>query len=164
MKDVKDAARANLACLVRRFGQEFPGGHTVLIWLVKCAGKTAYELRCRIFAEKILFMVPGVAKGAARVEPEGVAILAQAILAQGLFASLILPIFRAVRPRTQFSPLSVFSFLVACFAAELPGSTTMGRKDRNSQKSQSLSNYAFLEVIAQLKLQNQEFMGLLATQ
>ena len=27
VKDVKDAVRTNLACLVRRFGQEFPGGH-----------------------------------------------------------------------------------------------------------------------------------------
>ena len=26
VKDVKDAVRTNLACLVRRFGQEFPGG------------------------------------------------------------------------------------------------------------------------------------------
>ena len=35
VKDVKDAVRTNLACLVRRFGQEFPGGHPVLTWLVK---------------------------------------------------------------------------------------------------------------------------------
>ena len=30
-----DAVRTNLACLVRRFGEEFPGGHPVLTWLVK---------------------------------------------------------------------------------------------------------------------------------
>ena len=46
-----------LACLVRRFGRKFPGGHPVLPWLVKYSvamvnrcrrgpdGKTAYELR-----------------------------------------------------------------------------------------------------------------------
>ena len=57
VKDVKDAVRTNLACLVRRFGREFPGGHPVLPWLVKhsaamvnrCTrgpdGKTAYDLR-----------------------------------------------------------------------------------------------------------------------
>ena len=61
VKDVKDAVRTNLACLVRRFGQEFSGGHPVLTWLVKYSvkysvamvntcrrgqdGKTAYELR-----------------------------------------------------------------------------------------------------------------------
>ena len=99
-----------------------------------------------------------------------VAILAQDCL-KGLFASLssrllvarlLFPCFRAVRPRSQFLPLSVFSFLVACFAAELLGPTTMGRKDRNSQNSQSLSNNALLDVIAQLKLQNQELMGVLA--
>ena len=27
VKDAKDAVRTNLACLVRRCGQEFPGGH-----------------------------------------------------------------------------------------------------------------------------------------
>ena len=27
VKDAKDAVRTNLACLLRRFGQEFPGGH-----------------------------------------------------------------------------------------------------------------------------------------
>ena len=73
-------------------------------------------------------------------------------------------LFRAVRPHSPFPPLSVFSYLVACFAAELPGPTTMGRKDRNSQNSQSLSNNALLEVIAQLKLQNQELVRLLATE
>ena len=65
---------------------------------------------------------------------------------------------------SQFSLLSVFSFLVACFAAELPGSTTRGRKGRNTQNSQSLSNKALFEVNAQLKLQNQGLMSLLATQ
>ena len=30
VKDAKDAVRTNSACLVRRFGQEFPGGHPVL--------------------------------------------------------------------------------------------------------------------------------------
>ena len=57
VKAVKDAVRTNLACLVRRFGQVFPGGHPVLSWLVKYSvavvnrcrrgpdGKTAYELR-----------------------------------------------------------------------------------------------------------------------
>ena len=32
-KDAKDAVRTNLACLVRRFGQEFSGGHPVLTCL-----------------------------------------------------------------------------------------------------------------------------------
>ena len=57
VKDAEDAVRTNLACLVRRFGQEFPGGRPVLSWLVKYSvamvnkcrrgpdGKTAYELR-----------------------------------------------------------------------------------------------------------------------
>ena len=57
VKDVKDAVRTNLACFVRRFGREFPGGHKVLTWLVKYSvamvnrcrrgpnGKTARELR-----------------------------------------------------------------------------------------------------------------------
>ena len=78
VKDVKDAVRANLACLVRRFGREFPGRHPVLPWLVKyCVamvnrcrrgpdGKTANELRkgrkfaraLPHFVEKILFMIP----------------------------------------------------------------------------------------------------------
>ena len=89
VKDVKDAVRTNLACFVKRFGQEFPGGHPVLAWLVKYSvamvnrcrscpdGKTAYKLRkgrtfaraLPHFSEKILFMIPGVTKGAARVEP-----------------------------------------------------------------------------------------------
>ena len=89
VKDANDAVRKNLACLVRRFGQEFPGGHPVLSWLVKYSvamvnrcrrgpdSKTAYELRkgrkfARVlphFAEKILFMIPGLTKGVARVEP-----------------------------------------------------------------------------------------------
>ena len=88
VKDVKDAERTNLACLVRRFGPEFPAGHPVLTWFVKYSvamvkrcrrgpdGKTAYELRkgrkfaraLPHFAGKILFMVPGVTKGVARVE------------------------------------------------------------------------------------------------
>ena len=63
MKDAKGAVRTNLACLVRRSGQEFPGGHPVLTWLVKYSvakvnrcrrgpdGKTAHELRKgRMFA------------------------------------------------------------------------------------------------------------------
>ena len=57
VKDLKDAVRRNLVCLVRRFGQAFPGGHPVLTWLVKYSvammnrcrrdldGKTANELR-----------------------------------------------------------------------------------------------------------------------
>ena len=89
VKDAKDAVRLNLACLARRFGQEFPGGHPHLTWLVKhsvamvnrCRRgsdvKTACELRkgrkfaraLPHFAEKILFMIPGVTKGVARVEP-----------------------------------------------------------------------------------------------
>ena len=69
VKDVKDAVRTNLACLVRRCGQEFQGGHPVLPWLVmysvamvnRCRrgpdGKTAYELRkgrehCRILRRR----------------------------------------------------------------------------------------------------------------
>ena len=91
VKDVKDAVRTDLACLVRRFGQEFPGGHPALTWLVKYSvamvnwcwrgpdGKTAYELRkgrkfaraLPHFAEKILFVIPGVTNGVARVEPRG---------------------------------------------------------------------------------------------
>ena len=35
VKDVEDAVRMNLACLVRRFGQVFPGGHPFLTWVVK---------------------------------------------------------------------------------------------------------------------------------
>ena len=86
VKDAKDAVGTHLACLIRRFGQEFPGGHPVLTWLVKYSvarvnrcrrgpdGKTAYELRkgrkfaraLPHFAEKILFMVPGVTKEVAR--------------------------------------------------------------------------------------------------
>ena len=89
VKDVKDAVRTHLGCLVRRFGRKFPGGHPVLPWLVKCSaaavkrcrrgpdGKTAYELRKERkfaralphFAEEILFMIPGVTKSVARVEP-----------------------------------------------------------------------------------------------
>ena len=73
-KDVKDAVLTNLACLVRRCGLEFPGGHPVLPWP---DGKTAYELRkgrkfaraLPHFAKKILFMVLGVTKGVARLEP-----------------------------------------------------------------------------------------------
>ena len=91
VKDVKDAVRTNLACLVRRSGLEFPAGHPVLTWLVKYSVamvnrcrigpdcKTAHELRkgrkfaraLPHFAEKILFMIPGVTKGVARVEPRG---------------------------------------------------------------------------------------------
>ena len=89
VKDAKDAVRTNLACLVRRFKQEFPRKHPFVIWLVKYSvamvkrcrrgpdGKTAFELRkgrkfaraLPHFAEKILLMVPGVTKGVARVEP-----------------------------------------------------------------------------------------------
>ena len=35
VKDVKDAVRTNVVCVVKRFGQEFAGGHPVLTWLVK---------------------------------------------------------------------------------------------------------------------------------
>ena len=89
VKGAKNAVRTNLACVVRRFGQEFPGVYPVLTWLVKYSvamvnryrrgpdGKRAYELRkgrkfaraLPHFAEKILFMVPGATKGVARVEP-----------------------------------------------------------------------------------------------
>ena len=89
VKDVKDAVRTDLACLVRRFGWEFPGGHPVLLWLMKYSaamvnrcrrgpdGKTAHELRkgrkferaLPQFAEKILFMIFGLTKNVARVEP-----------------------------------------------------------------------------------------------
>ena len=71
--------RTNVACLVRRFGREFPGGHPVLPWFVKyfvkmlntCRmsldGETAYKLRkgrkfARApphFAKEILFIIPG---------------------------------------------------------------------------------------------------------
>ena len=73
MKDATDAVRTNLACLVRRFGQEFTGEHPVLSWLAKYSvavvnkyrrgpdGKTAYELRkvrrfarhCRILRRRL---------------------------------------------------------------------------------------------------------------
>ena len=89
VKDAKDAVTTNVACFVRRFGQEFPRGHPVLTWLVKYSVamvnrcrrgqdvKTAYELRkgrkfaraLPHFEEKILFMITGVTKGVARVEP-----------------------------------------------------------------------------------------------
>ena len=88
VKHAKEAVRTNLACLVKRFGQEFPGRHPVLTWLVKHSvtmdrcrrgrgGKTAYELRkgrkfaraLPHFADKIFFMILGVTKGVARVEP-----------------------------------------------------------------------------------------------
>ena len=45
VKDVKDAVRTNLACLFRRFGQEFQGRHPVLPWLVKYS--VAMLNRCR---------------------------------------------------------------------------------------------------------------------
>ena len=45
MKDPKDAVRTNLAGLVRRFGQEFPGGRPVLTWLVKYS--VAMVNKCR---------------------------------------------------------------------------------------------------------------------
>ena len=57
VKDAKDAVRTNLAWLVRRFGQEFLGGHPASTWLVKYSvamvnrcrrgpeGRTTYELR-----------------------------------------------------------------------------------------------------------------------
>ena len=57
MKDVKDAVRTNLVCLVKRSRQEFAGGHPALLWLVKDSaailggcrrgpdGRTARELR-----------------------------------------------------------------------------------------------------------------------
>ena len=57
MKDVEVAVRTILAYLVRRLGQEFPGGHPILPWFVKYSaamvnrcrrgadGKTANELR-----------------------------------------------------------------------------------------------------------------------
>ena len=89
---MKDAARTKLACLLGRFGREFPGGHPVLPWLVKYSaamvnrcrrgpdGKTAYELRkgrkgrkfaraLPNFAEKILLIIPRITKHVARVEP-----------------------------------------------------------------------------------------------
>ena len=44
-KGVKDTARTNLACLVRRSGQEFAGGHPFLPWLVKYSA--AMVNRCR---------------------------------------------------------------------------------------------------------------------
>ena len=89
VKDAKDAVRTNLACLVRRSGQEFPGGHQVLTWRVKYSvavvnrrrrgpdGKTGCELRkgrkfaraLPHFAEKILIMLPRTTKGVVRVEP-----------------------------------------------------------------------------------------------
>ena len=63
----------------------------------------------------------------------------------------------------RFLFLTLFFFLVACFAAELLGS--MGRtKDRASQNSQGLSYNALLEVTAQLRLQYPELLDLQASQ
>ena len=63
----------------------------------------------------------------------------------------------------RFLFLTLFSFLVACFAAELLGS--MGRtKDRASKMSQGLSYNALLEVTVQLRLQYQELLDLQASQ
>ena len=57
VKDAKDAMGTNLACFVKRFGQEFTGEHPLLSWFVKYFvamvnkyrrgpdGKTAYEMR-----------------------------------------------------------------------------------------------------------------------
>ena len=45
VKDVKDAVRTNLACLFRRFGQEFQGRHPVLPLFVKYS--VAMLNRCR---------------------------------------------------------------------------------------------------------------------
>ena len=85
MKNVKDAVGTNLACFVSRFGPGVlrrtsgPAKYSAAM-VNRCRrgpdGKTAYELRKgRKFAralppvaEKILFMVPGVTKGVARVE------------------------------------------------------------------------------------------------
>ena len=66
-------------------------------------------------------------------------------------------------PCLRFLFLTLFSFLVPCFAAELLGS--MGRtKDRASKMSQGLSNNAVLEVTVQLRLQYQELLNLQASQ
>ena len=66
-------------------------------------------------------------------------------------------------PCSRFLFLTLFSFLVACFAAELLGS--MGRtKDRASQMSQGPSNNAIFEVTVQLRLQYQELLNLQASQ
>ena len=66
-------------------------------------------------------------------------------------------------PCLRFLFLTLFSFLVACFAAELLGS--MGRtKDRASRMSQGLSNNVLLEVTEQLRLQYQELLNLQASQ
>ena len=89
VKGTKDAVRTNLACLVRRFGREFPGEHPILPCLLKYSvamldrcrmgpdGKTAFELRKERkfvralphFADKVLFRIPGVTKSVARIEP-----------------------------------------------------------------------------------------------
>ena len=67
------------------------------------------------------------------------------------------------RAHTLVRRATLFSFLVACFAAELLGS--MGRtKDRASQMSQGLSYNAFLKVTAQLRLQYQELLNLQSSQ
>ena len=88
VKGVTDAVRTNLACLFGRFGQEFQGRHPVLPWLVKysvatvssaeevqmarqpmsCA-RTEVRASPAAFCGEILFMIPGVTKGVARVEP-----------------------------------------------------------------------------------------------
>ena len=66
-------------------------------------------------------------------------------------------------PCSRFLFLTLFSFLVACFAAELLGSRKR-TKDRASQMSQGPSNNALLEVTDQLRLQYQELLNLQASQ
>ena len=88
VKNLEDAVRTNLACFVKRFGREFPGGHPVLPWLVKHSvamvsrcrrrpdGKTVHELRkgrkcasSTAFCGEDPLHDPWVTKGVARVEP-----------------------------------------------------------------------------------------------
>ena len=76
MKDVKDAVRTNLACLVRIVGQEYSAA-TVNRCRRGPDCKTTYELRkgrkfaraLQRFAEMILFMIHEAIKSVARVEP-----------------------------------------------------------------------------------------------
>ena len=80
----------------------------------------------------------------------------------GLRGCLKSPV-RLPLPHSRFWFSSLFSFLVAGSATELFGS--MGRtKDRVSPFTQGSSNNALLEVIAQLRQQNQELLDRLASQ
>ena len=62
------AVRTNLACLVLHFGQTMPERSTWSRQPTSC-GRGANSREPPHFVEKMLFMIPGVTKGVARVEP-----------------------------------------------------------------------------------------------